>query len=57
MESPVFSALNTLRASRLEIFLAKLFGVKRVAQDSGCAVTMHYWRGKYYLTDCKHDDA
>lgn len=51
--SPIISALNTLRASRLQIFLAKVFGVKRVCEDSGYIVTMHYWRGKYYMTNLK----
>lgn len=55
METPVFTALNTLRASRLTVMLAKIFGKKSVAHDSGCTVTMHKWRGKWYLTDCKDE--
>jgi len=57
MSTPIhiIFALNTLRASKLTIFLAKLFGVKTVGYDSGCTITMHYWRGKYYLTDYKQD--
>jgi hypothetical protein len=55
MEAPVFTALNTLRASRFTVMLAKMFGQKRVAHDSGCTVTMYRWRGKWYLTDCKDE--
>ena len=55
METPVFTALNTLKASRMTVMLAKWFGKKRVAHDSGCTVTMHRWRGKWYLTDCKDE--
>ncbi len=55
MDTPVFTALNTLRASRFTVMLAKMFGQKRVAHDSGCTVTMHKWRGKWYLTDCKDE--
>ena len=55
MESPVITALNTLRASRFTVMLAKMFGQKSVAHDSGCTVTMHKWRGKWYLTDCKDE--
>ena len=51
--SPVFPALNTLRASRFTVIMAKIFGKKRVVQDSGCTVTMHQWKGRWYLTDCK----
>lgn len=53
--APVFTALNTLRASRFTVMLAKMFGQKIVASDSGCTVTMHKWRGKWYLTDCKDE--
>lgn len=55
MNQPIFSALNTLKAGRLELFFAKLFGVKRTVRDSDCTVTMHYWRGTYYLTGMKKD--
>lgn len=55
METPVFTALNTLRAGRFTVMLAKMFGQKSVAHDSGCTVTMHKWRGKWYLTDCKDE--
>lgn len=51
----VFTALNTLRASRFTVILAKMFGQKIIASDSGCTVTMHKWRGKWYLTDCKYE--
>ena len=37
-------------APRWLIFLAKVFGVKREAQDGTCKVTMHYFMGKYYVT-------
>jgi len=52
-DSPVIAALATMRASNWELLFARLFGVKRVVEDSGCTVTMRYWRGKYYLTNCK----
>ena len=52
-DSPVIAALATMRASQWTLLFARLFGVKRVCEDSGCTVTMHYWHGKYYLTNCK----
>ena len=52
-DSPVIAALATMRASNWTILFARLFGVKRVCEDSGCTVTMYAWRGKYYLTDWK----
>jgi hypothetical protein len=51
MNEPIIAALHTLKASWYELLLARMFGVKRVAQDSGGTVTMYYWRGKYYLTN------
>lgn len=55
MHKPVFAALNTLRASRLTVLLARMFGRKSTVTDSGCTVTIYEWRGKMYLTDCKQD--
>jgi hypothetical protein len=52
---PVFAAIATLRATRLQLWMARLFGKKFVATDSGCVVTMHKWRGKFYLTDCREE--
>jgi hypothetical protein len=43
--------MNTLIASRWTLFLARLFGVKRVTEDGSVRVTTYYWRGKFYLTD------
>lgn len=37
-------------ASWWEVLGARLFGVKRVCADDGTVVTMHYWRGRYYVT-------
>jgi len=55
-ERPVIAALTTLRASQWTLLFARLFGIKRVVEDSGCIVTMRYWRGKYYLTNCKENN-
>ena len=55
MIDPIFAAVETLTAKRWEIWLARVFGVKCVAIDSGCTVTVHKWRGKSYLTNCKYD--
>jgi len=52
-DSPVIAALATMRASNWELLFARLFGVKRVCEDSGFTVTMYAWRGKYYLTNYK----
>jgi hypothetical protein len=49
---PVFAAVETLKAKWWEIRLARIFGKKTIAADSGCIVTMHHWRGKSYLTNC-----
>lgn len=48
--APVFAAVETLKAKWWEIWLARIFGRKSVATDSGFTVTMHKWRGKIYLT-------
>lgn len=48
------AAINTIRANRWELFLAGIFGVKRVVNDdTGCKLFMRYWRGKYYLMSYK----
>ena len=52
---PVFAAVETLKAKWCEIWLARIFGKKTVATDSGCTVTMYHWRGKSYLTNCVHE--
>lgn len=47
------AAVNTLSAKWWEIWLARLFGKKSTGVDSGCKVTVHKWRNKYYLTDMR----
>lgn len=51
--TPVFAAINTLRASSWTLLLAKLFGKRHVMEDAGLIVTIHEWRGKRYLTNCE----
>jgi len=45
------AALNNLDASWTTFTLARLFGKKVVADDSGMKVTMKYWKGKFYLME------
>jgi hypothetical protein len=47
------SSIQSMRAKWWEIWLAIIFGKRCVETDSGMTVTMHYWRGKYYLTDIR----
>ena len=32
-----------------KFWLARLFGVKRVTEDSGIVLTFYYWSGQYWL--------
>jgi len=43
--------INSIKASRLELWLAIIFGKRYTGTDSGITVTVYYFRGKYYLTD------
>jgi len=59
MSGEAFSAAcNTLKASRWEIFKAKLFGSKVCAFDDAgglrTIVTGYRWRGKLYMTDVQY---
>lgn len=51
--------IEKTHASRFSFFLAKLFGIKRVANDidrhtgANMQVTMYYFRSKYYVTECR----
>ena len=47
-----FVEIATIRASKYDLLLARLFGKKVVVTDSGCTVTMRVFRGKVYLTKC-----
>lgn len=49
---PVFAAIATMQASKVDLFIARIFGKKVVTTDSGCTVTMRIWRGKAYLAKC-----
>ena len=55
MRSTLRPVLNTLKAGRLTLMFARLFGKKRVERESNCVVTMHKWRGEWYMTDYKYD--
>ena len=50
---PIIAAIETMRASWLQVRLAILFGKKYVAQDGDTIVTIYQWRGVSYLTECK----
>lgn len=45
------AALRTLRASRWEMMMARLFGRKIVTEDCGKRVVCRRWRGRIYMTD------
>lgn len=55
MNSTLIPVLNTLRARRLTLMLARMFGKKMVKRESDCVVTMREWRGEWYMTDYKYD--
>ena len=50
------SAWNTIFASWWTMLFARLFGIKQVGVDGDTTVTVHYWRGRYYLTDTKRTE-
>lgn len=55
-------AFNTLEASSLEIFLAKIFGKRRKVNeaphlgDFGAIVTTAEWRKKVYVIKCEYTE-
>lgn len=51
------AALRTLKASRLEVFLARLLGRRFTGEDMGHTIVGHEWRGKFYLTDYRREGA
>ena len=51
--SDLFFKLEILTAGWFELLLVRIFGKKFVSQDSGLEVTLHYWRGKQYMTGLK----
>jgi len=52
---PLFSYRDN-GASPFMFLLARLFGTKVVACDSGFRTTMYLFRGCHYLTECKQVD-
>lgn len=44
-------AINTLKASRWKLFIARLLGKKNVYSDSHCTVTIYTFKGTAYITD------
>jgi len=46
-------ALNSIKAPRWKILMARLFGHKAVEQDGPFQVTIHWWRGVGYVTDSR----
>ena len=44
-------ALNTVKASRIELWLARILGKKKVVEAEGLRLTFYWWRGKSYLVD------
>ena len=50
---PMFfgSAINTLKASRWQIWKARLFGQRHEGTDGAHTAIGYYYRGKFYLWD------
>jgi len=48
------AAFAGMRASRWELFFAKLLGKKVTGFDAGCTVVGYRWRGKLYMTEVKY---
>ncbi len=57
MDKVFTAATETIKAKWWELWLAQIFGKKSTATESGCTVTMHKWRGRYYLTHCVRGSA
>ncbi len=51
---PIFplAAVQTLKASRWTVWMARLFGEKIIGGDGTYRVVGYHWRGKMYVTDC-----
>lgn len=49
------AAIESLEASRFDLFMARIFGKKVIARDSSLSeshwVKVSLWRGKIYLLD------
>ena len=43
------AAFNTMKASSFQIWMAQIFGRKRIFCDPQGKTKLAYWRGKYYL--------
>lgn len=52
---PMFfkSACNTLKATRWQLWMARLFGQKHVGSDGNHQAIGYYYRGRFYLWDYK----
>ena len=46
MSKPKFKSQDV---PKWKFLLARLFGIKRVSEDSGLVLTFYYWNGKYWL--------
>lgn len=50
MKASLNAAVNTLRANKLTLFLAKYFGIKWIhITRKGEVINMRTWRGKNYI--------
>lgn len=47
----VFGTLNTITASKWEMFLSKLFGKRHETKSVDGYVVAYTWRGKIYITE------
>ena len=45
------AAATSIEAKWWELLCAEWFGRKEVGVDGTSVVTVHYWRGKAYMTD------
>lgn len=51
------AAWNTIFAPWWKLWLARLFGKRFQGKDGICTTYGYFWRGKYYITDCKYHDS
>ena len=52
----IIPALNTVKASRWEMFKARLLGMKYIAREDGFVVVLYKYKGKVYISSYKNNN-
>lgn len=52
----IVESLNTLRASRADLLMVKLFGRRSTSRNGDYVVEIAEWRGEFYVIDCYKEE-